>query len=66
MTAKTLQPYSTIVLERRWFKDPSEFEFICKNLGIEAPDLSEVESIDMSVDQVDFEVEDGGEVADAS
>ena len=58
MTAKTLHPYETIALERRWFKDESEFEYICGQLGVGPDHVAEIDEISVSIDRVDFEVEE--------
>lgn len=49
--------YETIVLQKRWFKDPEEFDYICKQLGVDAKKVSDDE-IEISVDEVTFETED--------
>lgn len=58
MATETLHPYCNIHLERRWFKDPTEFDFICKELGIDTKLIEEIEDLDINVDEVQFEVDD--------
>lgn len=50
--------YKTVTLERRWFKDPPEFDFICKQLSIEPSLIGAIDTIEIGVDRVDFETEE--------
>lgn len=43
----------TIILERRWFKDESEFEWICKNLGLTG--IEDIRTINITVESVEAE-----------
>lgn len=55
--------YETVVLERRWFKDPEEFNYICKQLGVDGSDLAD-DQIEINIDKVIFTTNEESEADD--